>query len=417
MNKWNKCQFSDIADLRREGFTPNYSEVLPYIGLEHIEQGTLRLNGIGSSNDVTSQKLKFYPDDILYGKLRPYFQKVYPPKFKGICSTDIFVFRAKEGIHPKFLFYIIASDLFTSYANQSSTGTRMPRADWKHLSDTIWKIPDLPTQTAIAEILSSLDDKIELNNKINTELEALAQTLFKQWFIDFEFPDENGLPYKSSGGKMVESELGMIPEGWQVDKFINQIKVSRGISYKGDGLTDIENGIPMINLNSVNESGGYKYQGLKFYSGEYKERHIIKPGEIAITNTEQGHKYHLIGYPAVVPKSIGPVAIFTQHIYRATAKNESVLSNAFLYYLILQKPIREQIIGACNGTTVNMLKIDGLQSPIYTLPNIEIVNLFTETIHAIWDKKETIQVENNELKTLRDLLIPKLISGEIMINE
>jgi type I restriction enzyme, S subunit len=92
-------------------------------------------------------------------------------------------------------------------------------------------LPDLPTQTAIAEILSSLDDKIELNNKINQELENLAQTLFKQWFIDFEFPydfaqgkpNENGAPYRSSGGEMVDSELGMIPKGWgRPAEFINK---------------------------------------------------------------------------------------------------------------------------------------------------------------------------------------------------
>ena len=89
MTTWQEYKLGEIAELRRERFTPNEKTSFPYIGLEHIEQNSLRLNGIGSSNDVSSQKSIFYPDDILYGKLRPYFQKVYSPNFKGVCSTDI----------------------------------------------------------------------------------------------------------------------------------------------------------------------------------------------------------------------------------------------------------------------------------------------------------------------------------------
>ena len=222
MSEWKKLKLGESAELRSEKFTPNNITSYPYIGLEHIEPKSLRINGIGVSNDVSSQKSIFYSDDILYGKLRPYFQKVYYPTFKGVCSTDIFVVKPKNVVHPKYLFYLLASDEFTALANQGSTGTRMPRADWKHLVSTEWDIPNLQTQTAIVEILSSLDDKIELNNKINQELETLAQTLFKQWFIDFEFPNENGEPYKSSGGEMVDSELGEIPKGWSVG-YLNQI--------------------------------------------------------------------------------------------------------------------------------------------------------------------------------------------------
>ena len=107
---WKKHALNEFAELRKEQIIPNGREQ-PYIGLEHIEQQTLRLNGMGNSSEVFSNKFKFYSGDILYGKLRPYFRKVYHPKFEGVCSTDIYVIKGKENIDKDFLFYLIATKI------------------------------------------------------------------------------------------------------------------------------------------------------------------------------------------------------------------------------------------------------------------------------------------------------------------
>ncbi len=127
----------------------------------------MRLNGIGKSIAAISQKFKFVSDDILFGKLRPYFRKVYRPKFDGICSTDIWVLRAKKGFDQGFLFYVFTNQEFIDVSNSGSSGTRMLRADWDHLSETEWRIPPLPIQRPSADILSALDEKIELNSQTN----------------------------------------------------------------------------------------------------------------------------------------------------------------------------------------------------------------------------------------------------------
>lgn len=125
-------------------------------------------------------------------------------------NTTLYV-KKFNSVDPVFFYYLLKTLDFS----QLNSGSAVPSLNRNFIHPYKVKIPvDLPTQTAIAEILSSLDDKIELNNKINQELEDLAQTLFKRWFIDFEFPNENGDPYKSSGGEMVDSELGEIPKGW-----------------------------------------------------------------------------------------------------------------------------------------------------------------------------------------------------------
>ena len=109
---------------------------LPYIGLEHIDENKLRLNGFGFSDDVASNKYHFNQDSFLFGKLRPYFRKLIKPKFQGICSTDIWVVKSKEGNDLNYLFYLFSTEEFIDLSYSGSSGTRMPRADWSFMKET-----------------------------------------------------------------------------------------------------------------------------------------------------------------------------------------------------------------------------------------------------------------------------------------
>lgn len=130
MNEWREYKLEEVTEPIKETYNPNGSDDYAYIGLEHIEQESLRLNSVGISSDVTSNKFLFKSNDVLFGKLRPYFRKVVKPQFDGICSTDIWVFRAKKGFDQNYLYYFIANWDFVNTANSGEGGTRMPRADW-----------------------------------------------------------------------------------------------------------------------------------------------------------------------------------------------------------------------------------------------------------------------------------------------
>ncbi len=183
---WPNTTIGDCALLVRETISPSDGEDVPYIGLEHIGENTLSLLGHGTASDVTSVKACFQSGDILFGKLRPYFRKVVRAPFDGICSTDIWVVRAKERADQGFLYYCMASQPFVDFATLGSEGTRMPRAKWEYVSRYEISLPPLPEQRAIAHVLGTLDDKIEANRRMNQTLEAMAQALFKSWFIDFD---------------------------------------------------------------------------------------------------------------------------------------------------------------------------------------------------------------------------------------
>src|SRR5699024_4476462 len=161
----------------------------------------------------------------LFGSLRPYFRKVARPSFNGVCSTDITVIRSKDGTNQSFLNYLIASQDFIDHSDKISSGSRMPRANWKVLEESEWKIPDKKTQQKIASILSAFDDLIENNTSRIEILEEMARRIYREWFVYFRYPDHEKDELVDSG-----TDLGEIPEGWEVKKLKDSLKFKNGKS-------------------------------------------------------------------------------------------------------------------------------------------------------------------------------------------
>lgn len=287
-------------------------------------------------------------------------------------------------------------------------------------------LPPSDMQQAIAAFLDAVESRIDLLRETNATLEAITQALFKSWFVDFdpvhakaEGRALQGLDAEISGlfpSSFEESALGPVPNGWKVSTLVEHIRAERGLSYKGAGLCSAEEGRPMHNLNSVYEGGGYKYPGIKFYKGDFKDRHIVRAGDIIVTNTEQGHEHRLIGFPAVVPEAYDN-GIFSHHLYRLTIRNESPLTSPVLYYLLMSPNVREQVIGCANGSTVNMLKIHGMEIPRFVCPPATIARAFEDLTLPLRKQIELNVGRAQTLMTMRDVLLPKLISGRIRLTE
>ncbi len=201
-------------------------------------------------------------------------------------DSHLTIVRIKKNNNPIFLGYVLKSkqSLIEDLAEGTTGQTELSRYKVAALP---LLIPDLPTQTAIAETLSSLDDKIELNNKINQELENLAQTLFKQWFIDFEFPNENGEHYKSSGGEMVDSEIGEIPKGWSINKLSSLVKKSHT---GADAITrapivNYDTGIKCARVGDMTNNRSYHNWAFCKISPEDYVRQKLDIGDIIVTRT------------------------------------------------------------------------------------------------------------------------------------
>jgi type I restriction enzyme S subunit len=380
VSEWQELTLGEIAELVKNTYLPNSDEQLAYIGLEHIEQETLRLTRVGKSSDVTSNKFKFEVNDVLFGKLRPYFRKVYKPKFSGICSTDIWVFRAKKGFVQDFLFYFLASWDFVDTANSGEGGTRMPRADWNFLKTTSWLVPCEEEQKAIASVLSSLDDKIDLLHRQNKTLEAMAETLFRQWFVgDAECPSKR----KVILGDLIESVsiTHAFPNSQVI--FLNTSDVYLGEIIK------------------------HSYEAVTALPGQAKKS--IRKGDILFSEIRPANgRYAYVDIPA------DEYVVSTKLM---VLRSKQVLSQAFVYFYLTNTSTVDslQMLAESRSGTFPQITFDQLKDLAVSIPSDELVNTASVLCEGWLQKIKSNHKQICTLEKLRDTLLPRLMSGEVRV--
>ena len=342
-----------------------------------------------------------------------------------ICGTGAIrlrVTRSDMGIDADYLSHVLANPASVEWFKFHAIGATMPNLNEGIIRSFPLSIPPLREQRAIAHILGTLDDKIELNRRMSETLEAMARALFKSWFVDFDpvrakaEGRDPGLPEPIADlfpDSFEDSELGEIPRGWEVKALSDCVDVARGLSYKGSGLS--EGGMPMHNLNSIYEGGGYKQEGLKRYDGDYNSQRVARAGDLIVANTEQGHDRLLIGYAAIVPFRFRSETLFSHHIYRVRPKSDSVLTADYLCHLLNTSVMHDIVSGYANGTTVNMLPIDGLQTPLIVVPPAPAVAAFRRIAAEARMRHEEMIEESRIIAGVRDALLPRLLSGELRV--
>lgn len=424
------CKLSELAHVNPRRAVTKGIEV-PF-----IDMAALPLNGRDiSPPDIRARLAKgsgarFQDGDTLVARITPCLENGKTAQVKGLGegvvaegSTEFIVLCGKSPLDNAFIYYLSRSPEFREFAISRMEGTSgRQRVVWQAIANYEFSLPPEDARRAAAEFLSIIDDRIEVLRQANVTLEAIAQALFKSWFVDFDpvrAKAEGRAPEEMDAATAAlfpadfeRSELGDIPKGWRVASLQEHITAERGLSYKGTGLA--EDGVPMHNLNSVLEGGGYKYSGIKYYRGDYKDRHIAQPGDIIVANTEQGHHHRLIGFPAVVPRSF-ETGIYSHHLYRVRIQEHSGLTPEWLYQCLMASAVSDQIIGCANGSTVNMLKPAGLQIPRFAVPSGELCAAFDAIANPIREIAEANVARIGNLSALRDILLPRLISGKLRL--
>ncbi len=374
MGEWREVKISDIAILVKNSWKVG-DEKLPYLGLEHIEEAKLRLNGVGSSDDVASNKYRFNVGDVLFGKLRPYFRKVVKPDFDGICSTDIWVINATEESDINFIFYFFANQELVDLSYSTSSGTRMPRADWKFLSQTLWNIPPLKEQKAIAEVLSSLDEKIDLLHRQNKTLEELAQTLFRQWFIEEAKDEWEEKPLSEIANFLNGLACQKIPPKNNVDKLpVLKIKdLKGGISDSSDWATT-----------------------------DVKPEYIIESGDVIFAWSAS----------LIVKIWDGEKCILNQHLFKVTSED---YPKWFYYQWCKYHLDRFIAIAQAHATTMGHIKRKDLDNAMCFVPTDDEMKVMDEQMVPLMQKMENNSKQIKTLENMRDTLLPKLMSGEVRL--
>jgi type I restriction enzyme S subunit len=411
-HNWKTYQLGDIAKLRKKTISPKNFNNEKYLGLEHIGQGSFLLEGLGKASDASSNKSVFKSGDILYGKIRPYFKKVYRPKFSGICSTDILVIKSiEEGIVcQNYLHQIIKTQEFTDKAVETSSGTKMPRADWKSLEKFEINLPPLQEQQSIASILSSIDDKIENNLAINKTLEEMAMTLYKHWFVDFG-------PFQD--GEFVESELGMIPKGWEVKKLGDFIKHKKGFAFKSNWYQQTGEIIVRVSDTTHNSIDIKSCERISSELASNYQNYSLKTNDVVIATVGSWPP----NYASVVGKVIRvPItangALLNQNAVILNMSIDDKIEQGLLYCTLKNERFLKYIVNSAQGSA-NQASIKLTDIYNYLIPigeNLKIEE-FSIQIELYISQQNSLIEENQTLTQLRDTLLPQLITGTVQLKE
>ena len=341
---------------------------------------------------------------------------IIPENFYGCLGRRLGIIRVKSDVVDyKWLYYFFQSPQWKCYIkNHIIKGSTVNRISVDEMPG--YEIPacGIADQKKIAAVLSALDDKIALNKKMNQKLEAMAKRLYDYWFVQFDFPDKNGHPYKTTGGPMTYNQTlkREIPEGWEVSLVSDVIKpIERGISYTSEDIKN-SSGIPMINLACFDKKGNYRTGELKFYSGEYDESNKVYPLDILIACTDLTQKADIIGTPIFLSAE-APFYVFSTDLAKITPKNESY--KYFLYYYLKNPTFHRYIKPFASGITVKHLNVKGVENYPIFIPDEKVVKQFTETVRPMVIAINERINEINRLTALRDKLLPLLMTGQIEV--
>ena len=365
---------------------------------------------------------KYNNGNILVSNIRPYLKKIWFANRSGICSSDVLTFETLTGFSSKFIYYNLFQDMFFEHMMKGAKGTKMPRGEKSQILE--FEIPDFPflVQEKIVEFLSTIDNKIQLNNKINDNLEQLAKTLYDYWFVQFDFPDANGKPYKTSGGKMAwNAELNRdIPEGWEVDNLSSWINNDKS----GDWGKEQEEGnynqrvycIRGADINGLNGKGEVKSP--ERYILEKNLHKVLDPHDL-IVEISGGSPVQSTGRLAYITEETlhrfdSPI-ICSNFCKAVTLKNKYYFYNfVYQWNSVYEAGVLFGYEGKTSGIKNLLFEsfVSSYQAPI---PSIEIAKKFYEFMKPLQIKKEKNLKENQELVSLRDWLLPMLMNGQLEV--
>ena len=302
--------------------------------------------------------------------------------FWSIINTD--------KVDPKFLFYSICKRDFASM----NVGSAVPSMTVNILNDIQISYPkNIEDQRRIASILSSLDRKIELNNKINADLEEMAQAIFKNWFVDFE-------PFKD--GKFVDSELGMIPEGWKVGRLTEIASYMNGLAMQKFPPENDEDSLPVLKIKELGQ--GFCGPDSDRCSCNIKDECKIHNGDVIFSWSGT----------LLVDVWCGGDCGLNQHLFKVTSKDYP----KWFYYYWTKHHLQEFIhIAKDKAVTMGHIKRGHLEEALVAIPDNDSMERAHELFEPILSKMISLRLENSRLSLLRDTLLPRLMSGELEVPE
>lgn len=321
---------------------------------------------------------------------------------KGLINAQMLILRAdNKDIYAKYLFYYITSNSLQNYILNFASGSAQRQIPIRDLKKIPIYLPKAQAQRNIAAILSAYDELIDNNQRRIALLEKMVEEIYREWFVRLRFP----------GHQKARIVKGM-PEEWRFDEASNFFNLAKGISYAAEELTDDTGHMPFINLKSFNRGGGYREDGLKYYSGQHKPEQVVYQNDVVMAVTDMTQDRAVIGQVARIPALGEKGAVISLDTVKLIPKN---IHKTFLYAYMRYSGFANFIKEFANGANVLHLKPDLILQQKILIPPIPLQNKFAQIVEPLYAEADMLGKANIQLGKMRAMLLPRLISGKLSV--
>jgi type I restriction enzyme S subunit len=330
-------------------------------------------------------------------------EKIFQADRPCFTNQSVNVVIPHESYDENFVYYLLKFNLFKVFNANPGTASGRDHVSKSNFCSIKVTIPsDKIKQQRIGLILSSYDELIENNNRRMAILEQMAENIYKEWFVRMRFP----------GFQTTEVEKG-VPKGW-LKELKNYITVVKGKSYTGEEINEDGDGKAFVNLKSFNRGGGYRYDGIKFYTGKYHQKQIVREGDIVMAVTDMTQDRVVVGRVARIPKTQYPEMVISLDAAKIIPKDG--LPNSFFYAMLRFGFFGTTLKEFANGANVLHLKPEIAYKMKSIIPDDKLlIHKFNKIIEPFFNLIDNLNLENQNLRTTRDLLLPRLISGKLRV--
>lgn len=404
--EWSKTNVGSLVSSISKTFDFSSVAEVVFLNTGDISEGKVLVHDKVSKIGLPGQAKKtIQRDDILLSEIRPKNKRFAYVDFDAddyVVSTKLMVLRSDRKVNPKFIYYHLTSEETLTHLQmlaESRSGT-FPQITFDEVSSLDICLPQPIEQVQIVDFIQALDDKIKLNRRMNKTIGEIGKALFKRWFVDFEFPNENGEPYKSSGGEMVDSEMGEIPKDWKVRSLFELASYINGKAFKNKDFSD--EGLPIIKIAELKNGISSGTNKSKY---QYDDKYLLSKKDI------------LFSWSGSPDTSIdcfiwhSDSGWLNQHIFKVVP--QVGYSSGFIYFLLKYFMARFISIAHNKKTTgLGHVTVSDLKRIQTALPDeIEYIKLIDDMFENIYGNLREIEL----LEGLRDSLLPRLMSGNIRI--
>lgn len=403
------CEF--IIDCEHKT-APTQETGCPSIRTPNIGKGYFILENVNRVSEETyslwTKRAVPLPGDLIMAREAPVGNVAMIPVGLRPClgQRTLLIRPDRAKVEPAFLNYFLNGPHVQGLIQAKTNGATVAHLNMKDVRTMdLPNLPPLPVQRCIAGILSAYDELIENSQRRIWILEAMAHGIYREWFVYFRFPGCEKV-------KRVASSLGDIPKGWEVKKVGEVADTFRGRSYRSVDLAE-EGGLPFLNLKCLDRDGGFRRSGLKRYTGEYKDRHVAKKGDIVMGVTDMTQERRIVARAALVPTLDKEFGITSMDLVRIEPKPP--MPKSFLYSFLRYSSFADEVKQHANGANVLHLSPERITDFRFAVPSADLMRRFADFVAPTLEQMDTLENKIENLRQTRDLLLPRLLSGQISI--